>query len=58
MKTRTTLRVSLVVLPAVALLLSLSPIGAQTPAAGDRMLVIATHGRGVWTIDVSRIGGR
>jgi photosystem II stability/assembly factor-like uncharacterized protein len=24
----------------------------------DRMLVIATHGRGVWTIDVSRIGGR
>ena len=24
----------------------------------DRMLVIATHGRGVWTIDVSKIGGR
>ena len=24
----------------------------------DRMLVIATHGRGVWAIDVSRIGGR
>lgn len=23
----------------------------------DRMLVIGTHGRGVWTIDVSRIGG-
>ncbi|HKW03366.1 MAG TPA: hypothetical protein VJN96_26310 [Vicinamibacterales bacterium] len=24
----------------------------------DRMLVIGTHGRGVWTIDVSKIGGR
>jgi photosystem II stability/assembly factor-like uncharacterized protein len=24
----------------------------------DRMLVIATHGRGVWAIDVSKIGGR
>ena len=24
----------------------------------DRMMVIGTHGRGVWTIDVSRIGGR
>jgi photosystem II stability/assembly factor-like uncharacterized protein len=23
----------------------------------DRMLVIGTHGRGVWTIDVSKIGG-
>ena len=24
----------------------------------DRMLVIGTHGRGVWTIDVSKIGSR
>jgi photosystem II stability/assembly factor-like uncharacterized protein len=24
----------------------------------DRMLVIATHGRGVWTVDVSKIGSR
>ncbi len=24
----------------------------------DRMLVIGTHGRGVWAIDVSKIAGR
>ena len=24
----------------------------------DRMLVIGTHGRGAWAIDVSKIGGR
>jgi hypothetical protein len=24
----------------------------------DRMLVIGTHGRGLWAIDVSRIGAR
>ena len=32
--------------------LELEHLGAET------VLVIGTHGRGVWTIDVSKIGGR